>query len=90
MARRHYGSAQVTYLTCPTCRFTVRASGSTGSHLQACPRCTVRGRERSALVIMPSPPSRFQRPGAGPSRREDAGEVGTGRFSGPARAGRSA
>jgi ssDNA-binding Zn-finger/Zn-ribbon topoisomerase 1 len=48
----------VSYLTCPTCRFTVSASRAR-SPFQNCPRCLLRDRQAVMMVATKEP--RFRR-----------------------------
>jgi hypothetical protein len=50
----------VSYLTCPSCRFTV-SEAAARSPLQNCPRCLLRGGTAVMMVAMDEPPKRFSR-----------------------------
>ena len=50
----------MSYLTCPTCRFTV-SEAAARSPFQNCPRCLLRGGGAVMMVPMPDPPRRFGR-----------------------------
>jgi hypothetical protein len=50
----------VSYLTCPTCRFTVSEAGAR-SPFQNCPRCLLRDETAVMMVATPNPPRRFTR-----------------------------
>jgi hypothetical protein len=61
----------VSYLTCPTCRFTVSASAAR-SPFQNCPRCMLREQRATMMVAMSEPPRRF---GRGPADVERIAEA---------------
>jgi hypothetical protein len=50
----------MSYLTCPSCRFTVSAAAAR-SPFQNCPRCLLRERTAVLMVDMRKPPRRFGR-----------------------------
>jgi hypothetical protein len=50
----------VSYLTCPTCRFTVSEAGAR-SPFQNCPRCLLRGGAAIMMVATTDPPRRLGR-----------------------------
>ena len=50
----------MSYLTCPTCRFTVSATAAR-SPFQNCPRCLLRNEIAVMMVAMANPPRRFGR-----------------------------
>jgi hypothetical protein len=50
----------VSYLTCPTCRFTVSETAAR-SPFQNCPRCLLRNGVATMMVVMAQPPRRFGR-----------------------------
>jgi hypothetical protein len=50
----------VSYLSCPSCRFTVSAAAAS-SPFQNCPRCLLRDGAQIMMVTMPNPPRRFTR-----------------------------
>lgn len=51
----------MSYLTCPSCRFSVAASAAT-SPLQNCPRCLLRENVQIVMIAAPAPRRRFARP----------------------------
>jgi hypothetical protein len=71
---------RVSYLTCPSCRFTVSSSAAS-SPFQNCPRCLLRESAAVMMVVMHEPPRRF---GRGPSDVTRIAEA-KARLSGPAR-----
>jgi hypothetical protein len=50
----------MSYLTCPTCRFTVSESAAR-SPFQNCPRCLLREQTAVMMVHTSAPPQRFGR-----------------------------
>jgi hypothetical protein len=50
----------VSYLTCPTCRFTV-SEAAARSPFQNCPRCLLRDEVAVMMVATAEPPRRFGR-----------------------------
>jgi hypothetical protein len=50
----------MSYLTCPTCRFTVSESGAR-SPFQNCPRCLLRHQTAVTMQPVSHPPTRFGR-----------------------------
>ena len=50
----------MSYLTCPTCRFTV-SEAAARSPFQNCPRCLLREHRATMMVAMDKPPRRFGR-----------------------------
>jgi hypothetical protein len=61
----------VSYLTCPSCRFTV-SSGVARSPFQNCPRCLLRDGSVHAMVVTDDPPRRFGRYAADVERIAEA------------------
>jgi ssDNA-binding Zn-finger/Zn-ribbon topoisomerase 1 len=74
----------LSYLTCPTCRFTVSAAAAR-SPFQNCPRCLLRG-GTATMMVATTGPRRF---GRRPAEVERIAEA-KARLSGPARGVRSA
>jgi hypothetical protein len=70
----------LTYLTCPTCRFTV-SEAAARTPFQNCPRCLLRSNASVTMVRMPDPPRRFGR-GTGDVERIAEAKA---RLRGPAR-----
>ncbi len=50
----------VSYLTCPTCRFTV-SEAAARSPFQNCPRCLLREGTATMMIVASDPPRRFGR-----------------------------
>jgi hypothetical protein len=50
----------MSYLTCPSCRFTV-SSAAASSPFQNCPRCQLRENKAVGMVVERTPPRRFGR-----------------------------
>ena len=50
----------MSYLSCPSCRFTISASAAT-SPFHNCPRCLLREGTQVVMVTMVNPPRRFTR-----------------------------
>lgn len=69
----------MTYLSCPSCRFTV-SSGAAKSPFQNCPRCLLREGAQVGMVIERAP-KRFIRSSADVDRIAEA----KARLSGPVR-----
>ncbi len=62
----------MSYLTCPSCKFTVSEMGAR-SPFQNCPRCLLRRGTRRMMEFTTTPPQRFQpRPLAGLERIVEA------------------
>ncbi len=75
----------MSYLTCPSCQFTVSETGAR-SPFQNCPRCLLRRGTRRMMEFTSTPPQRFQRrPLAGLGRVVEA----KARLSSPPRDARS-
>jgi hypothetical protein len=74
----------VSYLTCPTCRFTVSETAAR-SPFQNCPRCLLRDSTAVMMVVAPEP-RRFGRRAGDIDRIAEA----KARLSGPARGASSA
>jgi hypothetical protein len=70
----------MSYLTCPSCRFTVSESAAR-SPFQNCPRCLLREGSARMMVVMRDPPRRFRRGGRDLDRIAEA----KSRLSPPAR-----
>jgi hypothetical protein len=61
----------MSYLTCPSCRFTVSAAAAK-SPFQNCPRCLLRDRAAVLMVDLRKPPRRFGRAPADLERISEA------------------
>jgi hypothetical protein len=61
----------LSYLTCPSCRFTISESAAR-SPFQNCPRCLLRDSSAVMMVVMQDPPRRFGRGAADVERIAEA------------------
>ena len=61
----------MSYLTCPSCRFTV-SEHAARSPLQNCPRCLLRDKASVTMVLCAEPPRRFGRSTADVERIAEA------------------